>query len=92
MSATDIFKPSAERQGLDELLRRYPHFDLLGIIWGDDIETAKQWIIVELGQPSRDGDAWARWYFGIWRATGAVYRSPNPHGPIADDPIITLDG
>lgn len=89
------FDPSLARRGLDELLARYPHLDLVRVDWQlPDPETSSivsPWLLVELGQPS-DGfektPAWAIWHFAIWRSTGAVYVMRD--GAVDDDPILVV--
>jgi len=93
---SEVFTPSLARRGLDELLTRYPHLDLLWIERGaDEILTprgvTKEWTIVTLGQPSQGKtEAWARFMFAVWNRTGAVYRMAGPGGPVEDDPYITV--
>jgi|SRR5215472_1274064 len=85
------FEPSPARRGLDALLARYPHFDVLYVERGSAEHTriAAPWIIVTLGQPSdNEIEAFARWEFAIWKNTGAVYTVED--GAVADDPIIEV--
>ena len=95
------FEPSIVRRALDELLRQYPHLDLLRVEWqidpprgAWDKRSASRWdgpwVLVDLGQPSEHVDvepAWALWRFAIWRATGAVH-AIGVDGAVSDDPIL----
>jgi hypothetical protein len=91
------FEPSPARRGLDALLARYPHFDVLYVERGsaqgemyplvDSISAP--WIMVTLGQPSEgEIEAFARWEFAIWKNTGSVYTMAD--GAVSDDPIIEV--
>lgn len=89
------FEPSLVRLALDELLRRYPTFDLVSIdwnvitrpsTWGElvvaDSELDQPWALVMLGQPSATFDetpAWAIWKFAIFKATGALHSVGDVH-------------
>jgi len=93
---TDVFTPSLVRRGLDELLVRYPHLDLIEVNWDEPqlahrVEFQSPWVLVTLGQRSQgEIPAWARWHFAIWRSTGSVYRMLNESGPVEEDPYITV--
>jgi len=92
---SDVFTASLARRGFDELLVRYPHLDVLSVEWGSRDETVSRvsnpWVIVCLGQPSQGvHEAWARWYFAVWKDTGSVYRMSDAGGPAEDDPYITV--
>lgn len=91
------------RPALNELLRRYPGFDLVSIDWqiGDPLgrlrppvtEHTGTWVLVRLGQPSENFDetpAWALWGFAIFKATGALHTwGQDAPGAVSDDPIWT---
>lgn len=98
------FDPSPARKGLDALLERYPHFDLLSVDWqiGSEYRSGAPdwtyivgpWLLVTLGEPSDTSTpepirAWARWEFAIWKHTGAVHSMEG--GAVSDDPIFTPD-
>lgn len=87
------FEPSLIRRSLDELLARFPFFDLLEIDWQWVDELGKEhgpWVLVKLGQPSEsETEAWAVWPFAIWKTTGNVY-GMDVHGAVEDDPIIEV--
>jgi hypothetical protein len=94
-----VIEASPVRRALDELLRRYPFFDVVSLDW--QIEPADgrsvahwrgPWLLVELGQPSEQIDvepAWAIWRFAIWKRTGAVH-GIEPGGAVTDDPLFTV--
>jgi hypothetical protein len=97
-----VWDPPLVRQALDELLKRYPMFDLVSIDWqtpetrpntessGWVDEQGGPWVIVELGQPSAHFDhypAWAIWPFAIFKRTGALHTMT--HSAVSDDPIWT---
>jgi len=87
--STDPFTPSLVRRGLNELLLRYPHLDLVQVMWPDSEEMLEPWVLVVLGQHSEGmKPAWARWQFAIWKQTGSVYRMES--GAVEDDPIIEV--
>jgi len=95
--STNPFTASPARRGLDELLKRYPFFDVLYIERGStesELRTegpliAAPWILVSLGQPSENEiEAFARWEFAIWKNTGAVYRVVD--GAVQDPAIIEV--
>ena len=93
------FAPSPARRGLDELMRRYPHFDLVRAwIPGRDEHapmnpwSPSPWLMVELGQAGEGpGNAYAVWAFAIWRSTGAVH-TVGAAGDVSDDPILEPSG
>jgi len=92
---SEVFTASPARRGLDSLLARYPHFDVLYVERGsanpEETRVAAPWILVTLGQESQgEIEAWARWHFAIWKNTGAVFRMTGPNGPVEDDPYITV--
>jgi hypothetical protein len=90
-----VWDPPLVRQALDELLKRYPMFDLVGIDWQVAPEVyeshyAGAWVLVKLGQPSEsfdEGPAWAIWTFAIFKRTGALHTVTD--GAASDDPIWT---
>jgi hypothetical protein len=80
------FEPSPARQGLNLLLRAYPHFDVVDVVWQGE---GAPWVLVSLGQPGEgDVQAWAVWSFAIFKRTGAVHTMRAPAGPVSDDPIF----
>lgn len=91
--------PSLVRRGLEELLRRHPHLDLLEVDWQVEPPDGRSvarwrgpWVLVDLGQPSDAIEvepAWAVWRFAIWRSTGAVYVVGHD-GAVGDDPLFEL--
>jgi hypothetical protein len=84
-------EPSRARRGLNLLLERYPHFDVVRV----DHQRGGPWVLVDLGQPS-DGqadptlEAFAVHPFAIWKQTGSVY-GMDEFGAVLDDPLLTLD-
>lgn len=91
-------EPTLMRRTLDELLRRYPFFDLVEVDWQlaieDDDEVARPfvgpWLLVTLGQPSMlGGPPWAKHHFAIFKTTGAVHGLQHD-GSVTDDPLFTV--
>lgn len=98
MIDASVWDASLVRQALDELLRRYPMFDLISIDWqwADDFTTHGVWVIVKLGQRSsnfEESPAWTIWPFAIFKATGALHgfegEGDDYPGAVSDDPIWT---
>lgn len=77
-----LFEPSLVRLALDELLTRYPGYDLVTVVW----QAEGPWVLISLGQPSEVGQAWAIWRFAIWKTTGALH-TMNGEGAVSDDPV-----
>lgn len=83
------------RQALDELLRRYPVLDVLGVDWQLprelfsasvpqrrwSTEMVGPWVLVQLGLAGEDPLD-----FAIWKHTGALYLV-GTDGAVGDDPI-----
>jgi hypothetical protein len=93
-------EPTIVRRALDELLARYPSFDLVNVDWQLAIEGEGEeirpyigpWFLVTLGQPSERYEGgvppppWVRHHFAIWKTTGAVHGVQHD-GSVTDDPL-----
>ena len=79
------FNPSPARRGLDLLLERHPHLELVTAEWQRE-DAEGPWLLVTLGQRSDVGEAFALWPFAIWKSTGAVH-GIGADGAVTDDPL-----
>jgi hypothetical protein len=87
------FDPTPARRGLDLLLSRCPHLDLVKADADYDpspLTPTNAWLLVTLGQRSEGmAEVYALHDYAIWKNTGAVH-GVGRDGAVSDNPIMEV--